>query len=162
MTESDPETPDPEVSIPSGPADVARALLRAVLWSEHLDVWDALHPDAREHVLAAAARHGLDPVAAERIRQGTWSAGERDDFLRGLVHGLRVDLSGAEISTLQVADEDEPIDAVTVRCRLEAPSVLPNEITGGAAWDSGAIVLRRSEDMTWRVLLVEGRRATSR
>ena len=59
-------------------AAVAQRFLEAIIWAEHLTVWEMLAPSAREVALAGAGRRGLDAVAAERARLGTWNETQRD------------------------------------------------------------------------------------
>ena len=81
----------------TGAVSAASSFLGAILWGEHQQVWDLLSPTGREHVLEAGGRHGLDPSQAQRLRLGTSPLEERDSFLTGLVHGLRVDFASVPL-----------------------------------------------------------------
>lgn len=133
-----------------GPADTVRAFLDAIVWGEHYTVWELMSPEAREHVLGAATRRGMDSVAAARVRQGSWGVEEADQFLSSLVRGLRVDLSGVDLDQILVVDDPEAQDDGTMRYRLESTSLLPVEITGGAHWAAGAVIVI-SVDGRWLV-----------
>jgi hypothetical protein len=115
---------------------VARAFVDAVIWGEHSTVWGLLSPAGRDRVLSAGSRGGLDSVMAERIRLGTSSQSEMDVFLSGLVHGLRFDLSAADLDQIAVATDVVPIDGALVRVLLEAPAPFHQE-----AWSVGSIDL---------------------
>ena len=146
--------------------EVVRSFVDAIVWGEHLRVWELFSPDAREHVLRAASRKGLDAVAAERARQETWSRGEADAFLTLLLRGLRVDLSGADLDRILVCDRPVRLDDGSLRFDLEDPSDLPPSVTGGASWAAGAVVVERIgtsislPTSTWRVTRLIARPAT--
>lgn len=141
---------------------VARSFVDAVIWGEHLRVWELFSPSAREHALAAGARRGLDAVAAERARQGTWSAEEADRFLTALVHGLRVDLSGVELDEIVVVEQPERLPDGSLRFNLETPTAFPEALTNGANWMAGAVVVGFDAAATpsWRVHRLIARPAT--
>ncbi len=145
---------------------VAKAFVDAIVWGEHVRVWELFSPEAREHVLRAASRKGLDAVAAERARQDTWGRGEADAFLTSLLHGLRVDLSGVDLDRILVAESAVQLDDGCLRFDLENPSDLPPTITGGANWAAGAVVVERIPSPTstrashWRVTRLIARPAT--
>ena len=136
--------------------ETAKAFLHAIVWGEHHRVWELLGPAARERVLGAATRKGMDAVAASRARLGTWGVEEADVFLTSLVRGLRVDLSGADLELIAVVDEPEPLPDGSVRFRLESATLLPPELTGGANWAAGAVIVGREAD-GWRVRTLEPR-----
>ena len=122
------------------PCRIVRRFLEAVLWAEHITVWEMLTPSAREVALAAAARRGLDAVAAERARQGTWTNAERDRLLGALVVGLGVDLGGADLDHVTVGPAIGQADGAVV-LQLAALSTLPKTITLGQGWPVGRVVL---------------------
>ena len=132
------------------------AFVDAIVWGEHHVIWELFGPDAREHALAAAGRKGMDAVAVARARQGTWGVEEADNFLSALVRGLRVDLSGTDLDTIHAVDAAEVRSNGSVRYRLECATLLPPEITGGADWAAGAVVVHEV-DGRWRVRLLEPR-----
>lgn len=131
---------------------VARAFLDAIVWGEHSTVWELLSPTGRNRVLQAGSRGGLDSVMAERIRQGTSSQAEMDDFLSGLVRGLRVDLSAAELEQIEVAPGLTTTDDDSVRVLLHAPAPFHHE-----PWQVGSINLSNLEDV-WFVDHLDPRR----
>lgn len=150
--------------------EVARSFVDAIVWGEHLRVWELFAPEAREHVLGTASRRGLDAVAAERARQETWSRQEADAFLTALLHGLRVDLSGVDLDQILVSEEPVRLEDGSLRFDLQNPSSLPPTLTGGANWAAGAVVVRwvdgSAEALTttpsapWRVMRLIARPAT--
>ena len=127
------------------PAAVADRFIQAIAWGEHVVVWDMLSEAGREHVLEAGARRGLDPLQAQRIRQGTSPQEELDAFLTGLVHGLRVDFAAVPLGDVRAEEPTTPADAETVEVALECPASF-----GEGSWAAGSIELSRFED-TWLV-----------
>jgi hypothetical protein len=129
----------------SDPAAVADCFIQAIVWGEHVAVWAMLSDAGREHVLEAGGRRGLDPLQAQRIRQGTGQQDESDSFLTGLVHGLRVDF--AAVSLDDVRAEVPPIleGAETVEVALHCPATF-----GEDSWTAGSILLSHA-DGTWLV-----------
>lgn len=123
--------------------EVAQRMLEAIVWGQHLTVWELLSPAGREVVLETGGRRGLDVVQAARIRQGTSPAAEQDAFLTGLVHGLRVDFSSVEVE--KVVPLGEPVEREDGRydVALECPAAF-----GDGGWAAGSMVLseHRSAD----------------
>lgn len=114
--------------------------LDAIVWAEHLTVWEMLSSSAREVALAGAGRRGLDAVAAERARLGTWNEAQRDALLGELVRGLRVDLAGAPLDELVIGATEERHDG-RIGVELEARSMLPDTITAGHGWRVARVLL---------------------
>lgn len=112
----------------------ARAFVDAIIWGEHSKVWHLLSPAGKERVLSAGGRGGLDSVLAERLRQGTSPREEMDGYLSGLVRGLRVDLSAADLEQIQVAADVGVIADEQVRVLLEVPAPFHTE-----AWPVGSV-----------------------
>lgn len=130
--------------------DVARRLLEAIVWGQHLTVWELLSPTGRDLVLEAGSRRGLDAVQAARIRQGTSSTVEQDAFLTGLVRGLRVDFSSVEVEKVSPVGEPAEDEDGRYEVVLECPASF-----GDGGWAAGSMVLsehRSTEgDTRWLV-----------
>lgn len=88
----------------------ARTFVSAVAWGEHVTVWELLSAAGRKTVLEVAVKRGMDEAQAERLGGGTAGATERDLFLTDLVNGLRADLEGNNLDTLEYerAEEEQP------------------------------------------------------
>lgn len=128
-----------------GAVAVAGEFLNAILWGEHVRVWEMLSPAGREHVLEAGSRRGLDPLQAQRIRLGTSPVVERDEFLTGLVHGLRVDFSSVSLKDV-VPGGDPTVDSDgSCEVQLECPATF-----GSGSWAAGSMILSLI-DNAWRV-----------
>ena len=96
---------------PSGGKDAlgtAETFVNAVVWGEHHLVWDLLAEDGREAVLRVAATRGMDQALAVRLRDGTAAGEEWDEFLADRVNGLRAELAGNDLDSLEYVAEQEP------------------------------------------------------
>jgi len=129
----------------SDPTSVADRFIQAIVWGEHVVVWAMLSEAGREHVLEAGGRRGLDPLQAQRIRQGTSPQDELDSFLTGLVHGLRVDFAAVPLDDVRAEDPtiSEGIDSLELA--LHCPAAFGND-----SWSAGSLLLSRSQD-SWLV-----------
>lgn len=131
------------------PRQTAAAFVTAVAWGEHLRVWDLFTAEARSLVLRVAVTRGMDERLAARLRDGTATNAERDTFLGDLVNGLRADLKGTDLDSLQFepdADTGQP-DPNRTRIMLMVPVVNP---LLGAPLPVASIELVRDRGQ-WRV-----------
>jgi hypothetical protein len=103
------------------PLDVAREFVDAVVWGEHLRVWELLGLEARTTVLKVASNRGMDEALMARLRDGTASVAERDEFLTDLVNGLRADLSGNDLDALEYEEDAEPPEPGRARVVISVP-----------------------------------------
>jgi hypothetical protein len=107
------------------PLEVVASFVAAVAWGEHLRVWELLSSEARRVVLRVAVTRGMDERLAARLRDGTAVRSERDTFLTDLINGLRADLRGSDLDSLDVQpdpDLGQP-DPDHARMMLMAPLV---------------------------------------
>lgn len=93
----------------SDAVDIAREFVESVVWGDHLKVWDLLGLEARTVVLKLATDRGMDDALMARLRDGTATDGERDEFLGDLLNGLRADLSGNDLDALAY-ESDQTLD----------------------------------------------------
>lgn len=100
---------------------VAQTFIEAVAWGEHRRVWDLLGPEGRKVVLRVAVKNGMDEALAARLRDGTAGPGETDEFLAELLNGLRADLAGNDLDTLEYSADEDDAGADHVRVVLTAP-----------------------------------------
>ncbi len=82
------------------PVELAREFVDAIVWGDHNKVWDSFGLEARTAVLKVAVARGMDEALSARLRDGTASEPERDEFLADLVNGLRADLAGNDLDSL--------------------------------------------------------------
>jgi hypothetical protein len=125
----------------------AKALVDAVAWGEHHKVWDLLSEEGRRTVLRVGAARGMDEGLAARLREGTASAGEQEEFLADLVNGLRADLAGNDLDALEAELDSEPVEEGRARVILVAPLPEVLSLPGLPV----ATVEMREEGGGWRV-----------
>ena len=89
---------------PSGDADgaikTAAAFIDAVVWGEHHKVWGLLADQGKDEVLEVATKRGMDEALAGRLRTGTGTPSETNEFLADLVNGLRTELAGNDLDNV--------------------------------------------------------------
>ena len=126
------------------PVEAANRFIQAIIWGEHLTVWEMLSRAGRDHVLEAGGRRGLDAVQAQRVRQGTSPREEMDLFLTGLLQGLRVDFSSVELDKVSAVEPAEK-DGNQAVVKLQCPAAF-----GSEPWAAGTVLLT-NVDSEWRV-----------
>ena len=131
---------------PMAPEETARAFVDAVVWGEHNRVWDLLALAGRTTVLKVAANRGMDELLVARLRDGTASSAERDEFLADLVNGLRADLSGNDVDNLEYELDTAPNEPGRARVVVQAPL---NPLLGG--YLPAASVELSEEGGEWKV-----------
>ena len=125
---------------------VARTFVEAIAWGEHRRVWELLGPEGRKTVLRVAVKNGMDEALAARLRDGTAGPGETEEFLAELLTGLRADLAGNDLDTLEYsADADDRTDQVRVLLTAPVPPLL-----GPVGLPVGSLELAR-HDGQWLV-----------
>ena len=82
---------------PEEATKAATAFIDAVVWGEHHKVWELLGSQGRDEVLDVATKRGMDETLATRLRTGTGSPTETNEFLTDLVNGLRSELAGNDL-----------------------------------------------------------------
>jgi len=101
--------------------DTTRRFIDAVVWGEHRTVWDLMGVEARTTVLKVATNRGMDDALVARLRDGTASDAERDEFLADLVTGLRADLAGNDLDALEYEEDAEPPEPGRARVVISVP-----------------------------------------
>ena len=101
--------------------DIAREFVDAVVWGEHRKVWDLMGLEARTTVLKVASDRGMDETLVARLRDGTASEGERDEFLADLLNGLRADLAGNDLDALEYEEDTTPQEPGRARVVITVP-----------------------------------------
>lgn len=119
---------------------VARSFVEAIAWGEHRRVWELLGPEGRKTVLRVAVKNGMEEALAARLRDGTAGPGETEEFLAELLHGLRADLAGNDLDSLEYSTDDDRSDQVRVVMTAPVPPLL-----GPVGLPVGSIELVRHE-----------------
>ncbi|MDP9388978.1 MAG: hypothetical protein M3Q48_13955 [Actinomycetota bacterium] len=138
MTETAPTTEDAIAT--------ARAFIEAIAWGEHRRIWDLLAPEGRKVVLRVAVNHGMDEALAARLREGTAGQAETDEFLTDLLGGLRADLAGNDLDTLEYSSD---VDLEPGRARIVLTAPVPPAL-GPVGLPVGSLELVDHEG-EWRV-----------
>lgn len=141
----------------SDPVQTATAFVGAVVWGEHLRVWELLGREGRTTVLRVATDRGMPEDLAARLRDGTAATLEREEFLTDLVNGLRSDLHGNDVDALEFELGPDLGDETVARVVALSPTPAPALL--GGALPAASIELAR-EDGTWRVVRLVPRLAT--
>lgn len=129
--------------------ETARDFVTAVAWGEHRTVWDLLSTDARKTVLRVGVNHGMDEALAARLRDGTAGTAESEEFLVQLVLGLRADLRGADLDTVEYSADPAPEPG---RARVVLESPLPAGLAAsGSGLPIGSLELIDDGTGEWRV-----------
>ncbi|CAN5397020.1 hypothetical protein BH23ACT9_BH23ACT9_15590 [soil metagenome] len=112
-----------------GSVAVVKRFFFAVSIADGEALWEELGEQARAYVLNVAVQQGMDFELGSRLRLGTATQTEWDDYLANLVWGVQRDTDGIDLANL--AYEGEALDDGQVRVRYGVPLglVLP----GGAA-----------------------------
>jgi len=92
-----------------------------VVWGEHRKVWELMGVEARTTVLKVATNRGMDEALVARLRDGTASEAERDEFLADLVNGLRADLAGNDLDAVEYEEDPEPLEPGRARVVISVP-----------------------------------------
>ena len=103
------------------PVDTTREFVDAIVWGEHQKVWDLMGVEARTTVLKVASNRGMDEALVARLRDGTASPAERDEFLADLVNGLRADLAGNDLDALEYEEDPQPPEPGRARVVISVP-----------------------------------------
>jgi hypothetical protein len=112
---------DPTAGATLSALETARAFVDAIVWGEHLKIWELMGIEARTTVLKVAANRGMDEGLVARLRDGTASVAERDEFLADLLNGLRSDLSGNDLDALEYEEDAEPPEPGRSRVVVSVP-----------------------------------------
>jgi len=129
------------------PDEVARTFVQAVAWGEHHLVWEMLSSEAQRVVMGIATSRGMPEPLAARLRDGTATQAELDQFRGDLVNGFRADLLGVDVDTLEYDVEDAGLEPGTARVVLVVP--VPDPVLGSGL-PAASLELRQESD-DWRV-----------
>jgi hypothetical protein len=133
-------------SSPEDATKTAALFIDAVVWGEHHKVWELLGDEGRNEVLEVAIKRGMDEGLASRLRTGTGSPSETNEFLADLVNGLRSELAGNDLDN--VSFELDPARSTGNRAILAMHVPLHPNL--GGTLPIGTLELS-TDGTTWRV-----------
>jgi len=126
--------------------DAAKEFVDAVVWGDHRKVWALMGLEARTTVLKVASDRGMDEALVARLRDGTASDAERDEFLADLINGLRADLAGNDLDALEYEEDAEPMEPGRARVVI----LVPVAVGFGGNLPVGSVELA-TEEAAWRI-----------
>jgi hypothetical protein len=88
----------------------------------------------------------MDEALVARLRDGTASDGERDEFLADLINGLRADLAGNDLDALVYEEDAEPMEPGRARVVI----LVPVAVGFGGNLPVGSVELA-TEEAEWRI-----------
>ena len=125
---------------------IAANFIDAVVWGEHHKVWDLLGTEGRDEVLEVATKRGMDDALASRLRTGTGSPTETNEFLADLVNGLRSELAGNDLDNVSFELDAPTSDSSRAKVIMHVP-LHPNL---GGTLPIGSLDLS-NDGTVWRV-----------
>ena len=129
------------------PGEAARTFVQAVAWGEHHMVWEMLSSEAQRVVMGIATSRGMPEPLAARLRDGTATQAELDQFRGDLVNGFRADLLAVDVDTLEYDLVDDACEPGTARVLLVVP--VPNPVLGSGLPAASLELSQEGEE--WRV-----------
>lgn len=133
----------------ASPADAAQAFIQAVAWGEHHQVWEMLSSEAQRVVMGIATSRGMPEPLAARLRDGTATEAELDQFRGDLVNGFRADLLGTDVDALDYEVDETVIEPGTARVVLMVP--VPDPVLGSGLPTASIEMSQEGEDAAWRI-----------
>ena len=135
--------------MPAAPAEAARTFIQAVAWGEHHVVWEMLSAEAQRVVMGIATGRGMPEALAARLRDGTATEAELDQFRGDLVNGFRADLLGTDVDSLVYEVDETVFEPGTVRVVLMVP--VPDPVLGTGLPTASIEMTQEGADGEWRV-----------
>ena len=129
-----------------GATKAAALFIDAVVWGEHHKVWELIGAQGRDEVLEVAIKRGMDEGLANRLRAGTGSPSETNEFLADLVNGLRSELAGNDLDRVTFELDAAKSDSDRANVVMHVP-LHPNL---GGTLPIGTLELS-SDGTSWRV-----------
>lgn len=131
------------------PAEAARTFVQAIAWGEHHLVWDMLTADAQRLVIGIATSRGMPEPLAARLRDGTATTAELDQFRGDLINGFRADLLGNDVDTFEYEVDEVGMEPGTTRVVLIVP--VPDPRLGSGLPAASLELRREGDDDSWHV-----------
>jgi hypothetical protein len=97
------------------PLKAAERLFQALAEGDSRGLWECFGEQARSYVLNVGLERGMDFDLNSRLRQGTATDEEFDEFMGDLLQGVRRDLRGVDLQRLAFESAVEPETTLRVR-----------------------------------------------
>jgi hypothetical protein len=135
--------------VTASPTEAAKTFVTAIAWGEHHVVWDMLSAEAQRVVLSIATTRGMPEPLAGRLRDGTATQAELDQFRGDLVNGFRADLLGNDVDTLEYEADEAGFEPGTARVVLIVP--VPDPVLGSGLPCASLEMRQDGDGGEWRV-----------
>lgn len=106
---------EPEEAASEGVLGAAELFFRTVAAGDARGLWEQFSEAARAYILNLGHERGMDFDLTSRLRSGTASDEEIDDFLGDLLLGIQRDLAGVDFARLAFESKAEPEAPMQVR-----------------------------------------------
>ena len=106
---------EPEEAASEGVLAAAELFFHTVAAGDARGLWEQFSEAARAYILSLGHERGMDFDLTSRLRSGTASEEEVDDFLGDLMTGIQKDLAGVDFSRLAFESKAEPEAPMQVR-----------------------------------------------
>jgi hypothetical protein len=97
------------------PLKAAERFFQALAGDDARGLWDCFGEQARSYVLNLGLERGMDFDLNTRLRQGTATDEEFEEFIDDFLQGVRQDLRGVDIRRLAFESQVEPETTLRVR-----------------------------------------------
>ena len=140
---------EPEEVASEGALATAEAFFAALAAGDARAMWDLFSDSARAYIISLGHERGMDFDFASRLRAGTASEAESQDFLSDVLLGIQKDLTGVDFSRLAFESKVEPEAPMQVRVNYLV-QVGPQVDELQTAIPAGSILLTLQEEQ-WKV-----------
>ncbi len=140
---------EPEEVASEGALAVAEEFFAAVSTGDGRAVWNLFSDTAQAYIINIGHERGMDFDLASRLRAGTATDEEMNDFLGDLLAGIQHDLSGVDFPRLAFESKAEPEAPMQVRVNYLV-QIGPEAQEFQTAMPAGSIVLSLQEG-EWKI-----------
>jgi hypothetical protein len=131
------------------PLKAAERFFQALAAGDARGLWDCFGEQARAFVLNLGLKRGMDFDLNSRLRQGTASDQEFEEFIGDFLDGVRRDLRGVDIHRVAFESQVEP--ETSLRVRVTYLVTLGEPGVGIATAVPAGSLLMVLEDGDWKV-----------
>lgn len=140
---------EPEEEASEGALSAAEEFFSAIHRGDARDLWDLFSEQAQAFILNKGHERGMDFDLSSRLRAGTASEDETNEFLSDVLAGIQSDLRGIDFARLAFDSKAEPEAPMQVRVNYLV-QVGPAIQDLATAIPAGSVVLSLQPD-GWRI-----------